>query len=266
MRGALRKLDERVYRFERGLALVLIAAMSLAVFFDVVHRLASTQGPLDRLTGLFLSGAARLWVSRGLAALLTYALVYAALRTARVKRPPSPARAATLSALIVSGLAAFVLLFVHLMPSGLVWSQVFALCGMLWVGFLGASMATKEGAHLTLEIMEFVWRGKAKAHVGRVGALIAAAFSALMAWLSALHVSFHHATWTESEGSSGLFDAFPAPKFVVYAILPVSFSIITLRFLGRVVGPAEEKGPELPTLRPPQTPGGGPDVGPEGAA
>ncbi len=228
--------------------------MSLAVFFDVVLRLAASQGPLDRFWGRLLPAAHAADAASLVTALgLSLFLAFMAFRTAKVKSPPSVPRALAYAAGTVAGTYAAVKLLQWLFPNGLIWSQVFALCGMLWVGFLGASLATHERAHLTLEIMEFLWRGRVKAHIGRFGAFFAAAFCAVLGYLSWLNVRYHLDTWLESDGAAGVFDAFPAPKFIVFGIMPVSFTVMALRFLARAVGPTEEeKAPELqPVMAPP---------------
>ena len=76
---------------------------------------------------------------------------------------------------------------------------------------IGASIATYEGSHLTLEITEFLWRGRAKAWVGRLGSLVAALFCFLLSWLCLAYVRYQHGEWAASGGISAVFDGFPAP-------------------------------------------------------
>lgn len=248
----LRQLDDLVYACERVLIVVLLALMSFVVFLDVVHRLSATEGPLDKLCARLLPASMAGPSSAILASAVTFLLVYGALRTARVANPPAKGAAAALAAgAVVLGYAA-VKLLLAVFPSGLVWSQVSALSGMLWVGFLGASAAAKEGSHLTLEIMEFVWKGKAKAHVGRIGSLAAASFAMVLAYLCARYVHYHYREWVEADGLAGVFDGFAVPKFAVYAILPVTLTVIGLRFLALALGPTEQE--KEPSLKPLQMP------------
>lgn len=252
MRKLLARLDDALFRAEKVVVVALLALMSVAVFLDVVHRLASTEGPLERLTAKLLPASAATIVSTIIAAAIGWLLVYGALRTAKAAKNPEPRKAAPLALAIVAAAYGAVKLLQFLAPNGLVWSQVFGLCGMLWVGFLGASIATKEKAHLTLEIVEFIWKGKAKAHVVRVGSFFAALFCGLMSWLCFLNVRFQYESWSESDGMAGVFDAFPAPKFAVFAILPWTFAVMAARLLGRVFGPTEqEKPPDLKPVLPP---------------
>lgn len=259
MRKLLARADDALFRVEKIVVVALLALMSIAVFLDVVHRLASTEGPLERLSAKLFPANIALIVSTVIAAAVGWLLVYGALRTAKVAKNPEPKKAALIAVGIVTACYVTVRLLLWIAPNGLVWSQVFGLSGMLWVGFIGASIATKEKAHLTLEIVEFIWKGKAKAHVVRVGSFFGAVFCALMAWLCFLNVRFQYESWAESEGAAGVFDAFPAPKFMVFAILPWTFSIMALRLLGRTFGPTEvEKPPDLKPVLPPPSADGAP--------
>lgn len=252
MRKLLARADDALFRVEKTVVVALLALMSVAVFLDVVHRLAATEGPLERLSKKLLPDSVAGIVSTALAFVIGLVLVYGALRTAKVAKNPAPAKAAGIAVGVVIACWATVKLLLWAAPNGLVWSQVFGLCGMLWVGFLGASIATKEKAHLTLEIVEFLWKGKAKAHVVRVGSFFAAIFCALLSWLCFLNVRFHYEAWAESEGAAGVFDAFPVPKFIVFSILPFTFAVMSLRMLGRTLGPTEiEKPPDLKPVLPP---------------
>lgn len=239
----LKKLDAAVYRVERATCIALIAAMVVAVFLDVAQRTASTKGPLDRLFARFLPEGAAAVAATIVAAALALIFAYGALRGAKFATPLPAKRAAILAVAGVAGAWLAIRLLLFLAPNGLIWSQTFALSAMLWVGFLGASMCTKEGSHLTLEIVEFVWKGKAKAQVARVGALFAALFIGFLGWLCFRLVVYHHRNWADSGGEVGVFEGFPAPQFVVYAILPITMTVMALRFLGRALGPLEEEKP-----------------------
>jgi TRAP-type C4-dicarboxylate transport system permease small subunit len=230
-----RRADQALLTVEKAVCVILIALMSGAVFVDVIHRLASGSGPFEAVPGMNLA----------LGLLLSTVMLYAALRTAKTARTLAPTKAllwATGLSVTGSGLIRGML---WAFPNGFVGSQTFALCGMLWVGFLGASIATHDGSHLTLEITEFLWRGKAKEWVGRIGTLGAAVFCAVLAWLCWLYVRYQFAEWADSEGISGTFDGFPAPRFVVFAILPWVFATMTLRFVGRTFFPREAPPPPI---------------------
>lgn len=252
----LRRIDDGWYRAERALCVFLLAVMAVAVFLDAVHRQAANEGRLEvfcrRLFGAEAAGP----VSTVIAFVLALWILYGALRTAKTPVLISKGRAALLSVAGVAVGYALIRGMIALFPNGLIWAQSLGLSGMLWVGFLGASMATKEGSHLTLEITEFVWKKKWKGHVGRAGSFTAATFCALIGWLCLLEVRIEYGEWAESEGAVGTMSGFPVPRFAIFAVLPFAFSVMTLRFLGRVFGEAEkEKEPDIkPVVLAPEPP------------
>jgi TRAP-type C4-dicarboxylate transport system permease small subunit len=83
-----------------------------------------------------------------------------------------------------------------------------------------------------------------------VGSLCAAAFCAVIGWLCWLQVRIEHGEWAEADGAVGTMSGFPVPRFVIFSILPFAFAVMTLRFLGRVLGETEkEKEPAIKPLQ-----------------
>ncbi len=244
MTHLLRRIDDAWYRVERALCVGLLFVMAIAVFLDAVYRQAADEGRLEQLCKRVFGESGGL-ISTVVAFALALWVVYGAVRTAKRATPVAQGRAALIAVLGVAAGYGLVRGMVALFPNGLIWAQSLGLAGMLWVGFLGASMATKENSHLTLEVMDFIWRGKAKANIGRVGALCAATFCAVLGWLCFHQVKLAYSEWAESDGMAQLMSVgFEAPLFIVYAVLPFTFTVMTLRFLGRVFG-APEKEREL---------------------
>jgi TRAP-type C4-dicarboxylate transport system permease small subunit len=250
----LKKLDDLWYRVERALCIGLLVVMAISVFLDAVHRQASGKGRLEQIfENLFGADAAPL-ASTVLAVLLTFWVVYGALRTMNVKEVMGRGKAAVVAAVSVIVLWGLVKGLVLAFPNGLIWAQSVGLSGMLWVGFLGASMATKEGNHLTLEITEIIWKGNLKKHVSRVGALAASTFCAVLAWLCWLQVQLEYHEWKDTEGATGTMMGLEAPRWAVFMVLPLAFSVMAARLFARVIVPEEEKGPQIAPIAsaPPQ--------------
>src|SRR5687768_9843640 len=130
MAGWLRRVDDGVYRAERAVVVVLLAAMSVAVFLDVVHRQATSQGRLDAWAERVAGAAAGRWLALGVSFLLFTALGYLALRTAKMARRPSRGASVLLAAAGVAVAYALVKALVLVAPNGLIWAQSFGLCGM----------------------------------------------------------------------------------------------------------------------------------------
>jgi TRAP-type C4-dicarboxylate transport system permease small subunit len=246
MTRLLRRLDDGWYRIERGLCVGLLAVMAIAVFLDAVHRQAANEGRLEVMCKRLFGESAAGPTSTVIAVLLALWIFYGALRTAKTKVQIQSGRALLFAVLGTAAGWGLVKGMVAAFPNGLIWAQSLGLSGMLWVGFIGASMATKEGNHLTLEIMEFIWKGKAKAHVGRLGALCATLFCGLIGWLCLLEVRLEYSEWADSDGAVGVMSGFEVPRFAVFSILPFAFAVMTLRFFSRVVGETEkEKQPDI---------------------
>jgi TRAP-type C4-dicarboxylate transport system permease small subunit len=241
MTKLLRRIDDAWYRAERALCVGLLVVMAVAVFLDAVHRQAANEGRLEVLCRKLFGAGAAGPVSTVLAFVIAWWIIYGALRTAKTAKQISAARAAVIGVLGTAAGYGFIRGMVAVFPNGLIWAQSLGLSGMLWVGFIGASMATKEGNHLTLEIMEFVWKGKAKAHVGRAGALAAAVFCVVIGWLCLAQVRIEYGEWAEADGAVGTMSGFPVPRWAIFSILPVAFAVMTLRFLGRVLGETEKE-------------------------
>lgn len=231
MKAAWRRVDAWLFRAELMVCLALLAGMTGAVFVDVVHRQASTMGPMERLLGSDIAASA----VNGVAWFLVCALAVWTRKNPADNTPSVFRKGALVAVFGIGGLAA-VKSVVWLFPHGLVWSQTFGLCGMLWCAFLGASMATHHRAHLVLEVVDFAWSDRAKPVVARVGSSFAAVFCGMMAWLSFLQVKHQYVTWVESEHVSGMFESFIVPKWIVYSILPVTFTTMGGRFLAATLG------------------------------
>ncbi|MFQ5448988.1 MAG: TRAP transporter small permease [Nitrospinaceae bacterium] len=106
---------------------------------------------------------------------------------------------------------------------GILWADIFLRQLVLWVGFLGAALAVREGKHISIDFLPHFlpqsW--------GRITQVIvnfsAGLISAFLAWAAFRFVGF------EMEGGSVLFLGLPGWLF--QTILPYSFCVMTLRFL-----------------------------------
>ncbi|MFQ5443445.1 MAG: TRAP transporter small permease [Nitrospinales bacterium] len=106
---------------------------------------------------------------------------------------------------------------------GILWADVFLRQMVLWVGFLGASLAAREGRHISIDfiphVFSQVWLKRARIFVHIAAGII----SALLAWAALKFL------WSEMESESILFLNIPVWTF--QTILPVSFTLIAIRFL-----------------------------------
>jgi TRAP-type C4-dicarboxylate transport system permease small subunit len=240
----LRRADQALYRAERALAGVLFLLMALIMFASVTHRVFSREeGRLAVIFGHLLATFGLVLkpetlhgqVSPLLNLTLTFVFARAAFRTTKRDQPLSEARSAGYALIATALLAGLVKLLLVLLPNGLVWGPVVALACMLWVGFLGGSIATHEKRHLALEMGEKIWPARVAPYVRSLAMLVTAVFALFLTALAVLSIRDHHASWLVNHLAGNLLPT-EIPKWVVFLIFPYTFTIMTLRFVGLAFG------------------------------
>ncbi|MBI4510896.1 MAG: TRAP transporter small permease [Deltaproteobacteria bacterium] len=243
----LGKIDAAIYRAERFLAATLFLFMSLVMFANVMQRVFSrTEG---RLSAAFLAILGRLGleadpavihgpVSLALNLALTLVLAYGALRTIKKKDQPQlvkfSKRASLLfAAAVTAGLALLIKGILLAFPNGVVWAPPIALSSMLWVGFIGASMATYEKRHLALEMGEKIWPQSVVPIVRGLALVATAGLCIFLLLLACLSIQDHFRGWLVNHLVGNL-DPTPIPRWCVFLIFPYTFVVMILRFLGQV--------------------------------
>ncbi len=203
-----------VYRVERAFCAVACSLMGLLVFLDVVHRTATRQ---------------RSTTASVVTLLVAWAVVALAFQTrGSFTRPQLRVLAA---AVVVGAAAAALKLFVWALPNGLVWSQTLGLVLMLWLALVGASMAAHEHRHLSLDLGAKLWPKRALPVVHAIGNALTAAFCFTLVALSMLSLRSHYGDWIDTDGAGGDFTALALPRWMAFCVMPVSLSIMGLRFV-----------------------------------
>lgn len=140
-----------------------------------------------------------------------------------------------------------------LFPAGLAWAQPLGLILTLWVAFLGASMATKDNLHLKVEAVQKALPEHLKRISGLLSGLLTAAFCMLLAYLAYEWVVSMKDQWATSNHLGGLHDGIDIPKWASFAIVPIAYTLMGLRFVGIGVlafrGELDEELPELRELK-----------------
>lgn len=113
-------------------------------------------------------------------------------------------------------------------PTGYSWADNFALFLLLWVGFLGASMAAKQNRHLRVDAARKLWP---KAHFHRINGvsdLLTAAFCGLLTWIGYIYL-FHedYGRWWAPDVPGQI------PDWLKVAAIPFAFLLMTLRITAR---------------------------------
>ncbi len=103
----------------------------------------------------------------------------------------------------------------------------------LWVGFIGAMVASREGAHLSLSTALIALPAPFQAIAASVTAMISAGVASGLFWASLQLVRFELASPVRIGGW--------LPIWAAESVLPLAFGVVTLRFVARA-GSWKERG------------------------
>lgn len=246
----LQRMDDAIARVEKLLLLVSLTMMTALVGTDVVQRTFSRPvgrtesliaglinaiaGPLDadaRTTALRFGSVVFVVVAAAMFVFATHtARGVVAERSGGAMPVPTLGKsiALGLGLLVLSGIFVRVVLFAF--PSSVPGAQKFALGFMLWAGMLGASLATKQRRHIVLDPILKKLEGKDRHSFGLISALVSASFCAFITTIGVLQLAGEVHDWSTGTGV-GLYPALPIPLWLGTLAIPVTFAVMTLRFL-----------------------------------
>lgn len=261
MKDRLKRIDDWVFRAERGFTVVALAVMSVVVFFDVVHRTFASDENKAVAAVVKVLGYAGTEVEVGsstyqslesivppLTWIAFIGLAFFAIRSANVRERVPAVRALVYAVVGVVAAYGLVQLFVKLVPNGLIWSQPLALVLTLWVGFIAASMCTYENKHLKVEAVTRIIPLRYKPLVFCISGLFTAAVCLVLMWLSLRYVVFNYEEYVTTDGQGGLFSGLDVPRYQCFLALPVAFLFMTVRFTSRAIAAAQGDLPVEPEL------------------
>ncbi|HID39358.1 MAG TPA: TRAP transporter small permease, partial [Calditrichaeota bacterium] len=114
-----------------------------------------------------------------------------------------------------------------LLDEGIMWADIFLRHLVLWVGFIGASLATRDNKHINIDLLNRYLKGKGD----HVAAILINAFALFISFLLA------KAGWRfvtdEREFGTMLFGNVPAWYFQL--IIPIGFGLMSFRFFIHVL-------------------------------
>jgi len=110
---------------------------------------------------------------------------------------------------------------------GLPWSEALVRYMVLWVGFIGASLAAREGRHITIEVIKLRPSAGGRRYLATVSQLCAVVVCALMTWAAVKFVS--------DDAQIGTRTFLDLPTWILETIIPATFAIMSLRFLLRAI-------------------------------
>lgn len=111
----------------------------------------------------------------------------------------------------------------NLFATGILWADAIVRALVLWIGLLGATLATQRGQHLGIDVLTKFVGGRFQKGVGVFVKLFAAAVSLLLLKASINFVQF------EREAGSEFFRLLP--YWVVELVIPITFILIPFHFL-----------------------------------
>jgi C4-dicarboxylate transporter DctQ subunit len=112
--------------------------------------------------------------------------------------------------------------------SGFVWAKELSAFLMIWVGFIGASYATRENKHLVVGIPEKLFPKRILPYVSLFVNLIVFIVTIFLAYLGFIYVQE-----TKKIGETSLL--LNIPLWIVQIIIPISLVIISIRFISLAI-------------------------------
>ena len=107
--------------------------------------------------------------------------------------------------------------------TGISWGDPLVRYLVLWVGFIGASLATKEEKHITIEVFSRWFSANTALYLKMLAQLVSAIICGLLtvaAW-----------TFVQNEAQMGEVAMLEIPIWIPQLIIPTTFALMTLRFL-----------------------------------
>ena len=126
----------------------------------------------------------------------------------------------TLSGMIFLSLSQVILR--NIFEQGLPWVDLLLRQLVLWVAFLGASLATRNDKHLSIDFLKYFLPLNWNKRIAVLPLFASAIISAYLSYYAWVFVQY------EKEGGSILYGSLPIWIFQI--ILPISFAVIAIRF------------------------------------
>lgn len=128
-----------------------------------------------------------------------------------------------LTLVLMIGLAVYQIVLRNLFSSSLVWVEPLLQNAVLWIGLLGAMIASRRDEHIRIDLLNNLLSAEARRWLSMVLDLFTSAVCAVVAWYS-MHFLF-------GEMSAGG-NAFPGvPAWTLQAMIPIGFAVISMRYL-----------------------------------
>ena len=118
---------------------------------------------------------------------------------------------------------AFLQIFLRIFfATGILWGDPLLRHMLLWVALLGATMATKEGKHINIDVISKLFPDRGKAAIQALTNLFSAVICVFLIQASLKFI--------RDEFQAGALAFLKVPTWTVTLIFPVAFGLIALRF------------------------------------
>ena len=128
--------------------------------------------------------------------------------------------AAMLSVMIL--LAFLQIVLRNLFSTGISWGDPLVRYLVLWVGFIGAGLATKEGKHITIEVFSKWFSGTSRRYLQAISCLVSALICCLL--------TFAGRTFVQNEAQMAGTTFLEIPVWIPEVIIPLTFALMALRY------------------------------------
>ncbi len=131
----------------------------------------------------------------------------------------------TLSVMILLSLTQVILR--NTLEQGLPWADILLRQLVLWVAFLGASLATRGDKHLSIDFLKYFLPTRWNKRIAFIHLIASAIISMYLSYFAWVFVQF------EKEGGSILYG--DTPIWIFQLILPIAFGMIAIRFFSKAI-------------------------------
>ena len=111
--------------------------------------------------------------------------------------------------------------------TGIPWGDPLVRYLVVWVGFIGAALAAREGKHISIEIASRWITGPGRHYFQVLSNLVSAAVCVLLTYAAVKFIVF--------EAQMGTTVFFSLPAWIPEIVIPVTFGIMALRFALRFI-------------------------------
>ena len=125
--------------------------------------------------------------------------------------------------LVMVGVAILQILLRNLVDSGIVWGDVLVRMLVLWIGMVGAMVASRKGDHIAIDVITRLLPERYTYLANCLTQFATACVCLITAWFGLKLVRFEYL--------DGLTAFAGVPVWVCEAIIPIGFTVIALRYL-----------------------------------